>query len=156
MKEVVSALFKDAIKVLRKELHLTQTEFGDRLAVSRSVVSNWEYGIVEPSDMAIRHMCNTFHISERWLRTGEGDMYEQDAHTILDQLADEYRLGPAGRMIVQAALKMYDIGGEEAFVRMVQELLPMMQEIASRAETQKFVSAYVQSSDAASERSESK
>lgn len=130
--------FSDQIKLLRKELKLTQIEFGERLAVSRSVVKNWEYGSVEPTEMAVRHICNTFHISEQWLRTGEGEMYEETAETIFDQLAAEYDLGPAGRLIVDTALKMYRIGGEQAFVDMIQELLPVMQDIVQQAEARKF------------------
>lgn len=135
---MINTEFKDCIKALRKDNGLTQTEFGDRLAVSRSVVSNWEYGMVEPTDMAIRHICNTFHVREQWLRTGEGEMYEETAETVLDQLAAEYDLGPAGKMIVQAALKMYRIGGEKAFVDLVRDILPMMQDIVKQADVDKL------------------
>lgn len=126
---------KERIKAIRKSKALSQADFGSRLGVSRSVISNLEYGLVEPNDMMIQHICNTFHASEEWLRTGEGEMYEQDAHAILDQLAKEYNLGPAGRMIIQAALKMYDIGGEKAFVDLVRDILPIMQDIVKQADS---------------------
>lgn len=94
--------------------------------------------MVEPNDMSIRHLRNTFNVREEWLRTGEGDMYEETAETIFDQLAAEYDLGPAGKMIVQAALKMYHIGGEKAFVDLVCDILPMMQEIVKQADADKL------------------
>ena len=81
-------------------------------------------------------------------------MYEQDAHSILDQLAKEYNLGPAGRMIIQAALKMYDIGGEAAFVEMVRDLLPVMHDIVGQAEASKFSGE--SAPDTVAERSEAK
>lgn len=130
---------KNRIKQIRKAAGLTQYEFSERLGYAPSSAASWEKKDAQmPPDTTLLLICRTFHVREEWLRTGEGEMYEQNAHTILDQLADEYRLGPAGRLIIQAALKMYDIGGERAFVEMIRELLPVMDEIIREAEGRKF------------------
>ena len=126
------------IKEVRKAARLTQAEFGERIGIKANTVTCYEKGLRTPSSAIIYSIAKAFHVREEWLRTGEGEMYEQNAHTILDQLADEYRLGPAGRLIIQAALKMYDIGGERAFVEMIRELLPVMDEIIREAEGRKF------------------
>ena len=123
------------IREVRKRAGLTQTEFGERIGVRGNTVTGYETGIRTPSNHMIYTIAQTFHVHEEWLRTGEGEMYEQDANAVLDQLAKEYNLGPAGRMIIQAALKMYDIGGESAFVEMVRGLLPVMQDIVKQADS---------------------
>ena len=130
---------ENRIREVRKNAKLTQTEFGERIGVKGNTVTGYENGLRAPSNAIVHAIAQEFHVREEWLRTGEGEMYEQDAHAILDQLAKEYNLGPAGRMIIQAALKMYDIGGESAFVEMVRELLPVMHEIVGQADAHKFI-----------------
>ncbi len=64
------------IKEARKALHLSQREFGERLGVSRDVISNIEYGRVPPKDLLLKHICEVYYINENWLRTGEGPMFD--------------------------------------------------------------------------------
>lgn len=54
---------------------LSQAEFGARLGVSRDVISNIEYGRVEPTEIVIRSIVRDFGVNEIWLRTGEGEMF---------------------------------------------------------------------------------
>ena len=124
------------IRLVRKNAGLTQQEFSVQLGYAPTSAASWEKtDAQEPPEPVKLLICKTFHVREEWLRTGEGEMYEQDAHAILDQLAKEYNLGPAGRMIIQAALKMYDIGGEKAFVDLVRDILPIMQDIVKQADS---------------------
>ena len=67
---------KDRIKTLRKNLGLTQEKFADRLSMKRNTIANYEIGRNEPIDAVISLMCREFHVSEKWLRTGEGEMFE--------------------------------------------------------------------------------
>ena len=145
---------ENRIREVRKNAKLTQTEFGERIGVKGNTVTGYENGLRAPSNAIVHAIAQEFHVREEWLRTGEGEMYEQDAHSILDQLAKEYNLGPAGRMIIQAALKMYDIGGEAAFVEMVRDLLPVMHDIVGQAEAHKFSGE--SAPDTVAERSEAK
>lgn len=62
---------------LRKALNLTQTEIGERLGVTRSVISNIEYNRVEPSQLIIKLACKEFGVDEIWLRTGVGEMFRE-------------------------------------------------------------------------------
>ncbi|MBQ7784877.1 MAG: helix-turn-helix transcriptional regulator [Clostridia bacterium] len=126
------------IKQIRADKKLTQAEFARDLGVKRNTIAMYETSGRVPAESVIISICRTYHVREEWLRTGEGEMYEETAETIFDQLAAEYDLGPAGKMIVQAALKMYQIGGEKAFVDLVRDILPMMQEIVQQAEARKF------------------
>ena len=65
------------IKALRKELKLTQQEFADKLNIKRGAVANYEIGRNEPIDAVISLICKTFNVNEVWLRSGEGEMFEE-------------------------------------------------------------------------------
>lgn len=79
----------DRIKKIRTDHSpkLSQTEFGERIGVSKDVIANLEYGRVKPSDSMIRLICMTYKVNPLWLETGEGEPY--DAHTA--DLAQEVR-----------------------------------------------------------------
>lgn len=66
------------IKAIRSALKLSQREFGERLGVSRDVISNIEYGRVLPKELLLHHICQLYGVKEQWLRTGEGDMFDCD------------------------------------------------------------------------------
>ena len=84
----------DRLKSLRKALKLSQAEFGEKLGVSRDVISNFENGRVELKDNFIQLICLKFSINENWLRTGEGDMYRKTTSERLDEIAEELQLTP--------------------------------------------------------------
>ena len=67
----------ERIKELRKALDLSQTEFGEALHVSRSVVKNIDGNLVEPKPLFIDNVCVTFHVNREWLTTGEGEMFRE-------------------------------------------------------------------------------
>lgn len=67
----------ERIKKLRKELDLTQQKFADRLGVKRNTVGQWECGINAITDRVIYSICREFNVNEDWLRSGEGEMFEQ-------------------------------------------------------------------------------
>lgn len=64
------------IKTVRETLKLSQREFGEKLGVSRDVISNIEYGRVQPKELLLNHMCQLYNINEDWLKTGEGKMFK--------------------------------------------------------------------------------
>ena len=66
----------DRIKLLRKEkLNLTMEKFGEALGISKAAISRIESGIVTLTDQNRRSICREFNVSERWLRTGEGEPF---------------------------------------------------------------------------------
>lgn len=77
---------KDRIRKIRRELDLTQQEFGDRLGVKRNTIATYETGKSTPSDAAVSLICREFNISEEWLRTGEGEMFVQKTED--EEIAD--------------------------------------------------------------------
>lgn len=63
------------IKELRKELKLTQQAFADAIGISKSTIEAYEYRNVKVTDRSVKDICRVFHVSEDWLRTGEGEMF---------------------------------------------------------------------------------
>lgn len=68
---------QNQIKELRSHVGLNQTDFGARIGVRQSTIAGWETGQRIPPDSAIVSICREFGVSERWLRTGEGEMFVQ-------------------------------------------------------------------------------
>ena len=55
---------------------LTKTAFAERVKVSQQHISRLAKDGT-PSDRTILDICREFDVSERWLRTGEGEMFVQ-------------------------------------------------------------------------------
>lgn len=66
----------ERIKKARKELDLTQQKFAEQIGTTQNNIASYEIGRREPSAAAINNICKTFNVSETWLRTGEGDMFQ--------------------------------------------------------------------------------
>ena len=66
------------VKILRKNLNLTQKEFAQKICVSTSFQTLIELEQKRLIDRHIKLIITTFGVNEAWLRTGEGEMYEKD------------------------------------------------------------------------------
>lgn len=70
----------ERIKHLRKELlHISQKEFAEKLNLSENFVWMVEKGTREPSDRTISDICREFNVNEVWLRTGEGEPFQEES-----------------------------------------------------------------------------
>ena len=67
----------ERLKKLRKELDMTQQEFADSIGIKRSTMATYESGRNEPIDAVISLICKQHNVNEDWLRSGEGEMFEQ-------------------------------------------------------------------------------
>ena len=63
------------IKILRTELGMSMSAFGERIGVGSSSISKIETGVNSPSEQTIRAICSEFGVRREWLETGEGEMY---------------------------------------------------------------------------------
>ena len=55
---------------------MTQDQFSKKINLSRNYIALIESGDRVPSDRTISDICREYNINEKWLRTGEGDMYD--------------------------------------------------------------------------------
>lgn len=68
---------RERIKALRKALKLNQKEFGRETMTSLSAVQKWESGENTPSPAIVALIARKWNVSEAWLRSGEGEMFEE-------------------------------------------------------------------------------
>lgn len=94
------------IKKLRKDLELTQQEFADKIGMKRNTIANYETNRNEPSNSVISLICKTFNVSEKWLRTGEGDTFLPTPTSIVDEVVQEYDLDEIDRQIILGYLNL--------------------------------------------------
>ncbi|MCI8527276.1 MAG: helix-turn-helix transcriptional regulator [Oscillospiraceae bacterium] len=98
----------ERIRKLRREFNLTQQEFADRLNIKRNTVATYEVGKSTPSDAAVNLICKTFNVSEKWLRTGTGEMFVPAPSNTLDALAAEFSLSDFGRTVIEKMVRLDD------------------------------------------------
>lgn len=67
----------ERIRLLRKELGLNQSDFGNKIGVKQGTVAGYESGARTPLDAVVSSICREFDVNEEWLLTGEGEMFEQ-------------------------------------------------------------------------------
>ena len=67
----------ERMKELRKTLGLTLEKFGERVGVSKTAINKIENGTNNVSDRMLLSVCKEFNVNDDWLRTGEGEMFNQ-------------------------------------------------------------------------------
>ena len=102
---------KNIIKLLRKDLKLTQKEFGDAIKVSNSNISNIENGSVNLTDRNIYEICSKFNVNKDWLKHGIGDVYidlnkEDEIKNIINEFIDDNNA--VKKDILNSLLKVHD------------------------------------------------
>ena len=64
----------ERVKIVRKHFDLTMEQFGERLGVKKTSISDIENGRRGLTEQMFKAICREFGINPEWLRTGEGDM----------------------------------------------------------------------------------
>lgn len=122
------------IKAIRKEIKkngkpISQEEFGYRLGVSRDVIANLERTTnpVAPTEQMLKLICREFNVNETWLRTGEGEMFnemdreEQIAYYLGNMLSEPGDTFKKRLIAALAALDDSEWEAVEAFARKLVE-----------------------------------
>lgn len=99
----------ERIKLVRKSCKpkLNQEEFAKSLGVSLQMIYTYEKDRVVPNDAFKMLLCRTYHVNDRWLESGEGEMFNQQTdaiHRLVEQTMtsqDKYT-----RRIVEQFLKL--------------------------------------------------
>lgn len=96
----------ERIRQLRKTLDMTQQEFADKIGVKRNTVATYEMGRSVPSDAAIMLICQTFNVSEDWLRNGTGDMFLPSRTDEIGEICNKYGLSGYMEVFLREYAKM--------------------------------------------------
>ncbi len=81
----------ERVRTLRKELSLTQSDFGKRVGVGKTAISKIEKNENSLTDRMFNSICREFNVNEDWLRSGDGDMFlpfEDDVAEMVSQLLE--------------------------------------------------------------------
>lgn len=81
----------ERIKILRKNLNLSQKEFGKVLGLKAGSVSDIETGKNKLTERNIKLICSEFNVDYIWLTTGEGEIFsntkeDEDYLTLIDNI----------------------------------------------------------------------
>ena len=91
------------LKQLRLALHLSQENLGTALGITRSGVSSIESGSRKLSEKHIKLLLAAYpNINENWLRTGEGNMFQDNDKSILGELTAKFHLDNLNIKILEA------------------------------------------------------
>ncbi len=76
-------MINDRIKVLRRQLNLTQTEFGQKIGLAPNTIANYEIGRRAVSEQTIKSICREFNVSYVWLVEGIEPMFSETDNTTM-------------------------------------------------------------------------
>ena len=106
-KEVIfTGTINARIKQVRKSLKLNQADFGEQIALAQTYLSQIERGDREVTEKILKLVCFQFNVSERWLRTGEGNMFEESSDSLISQLCEKYKLDDMARVLLETFISM--------------------------------------------------
>lgn len=80
----------ERIKKVRKDLELSQKDFAEKIGISQRSVSWGEQPGNNVPDSTIKSLCLAFHVNEKWLRDGSGEMYIQPTTFSLDAFVRQH------------------------------------------------------------------
>ena len=77
------------LREIRESKNMSQSDLAKFLGIGQSTLAMMEVGKREILDRHIKTICALCHVSELWLRTGEGEMFVQAKEDLFARLAAE-------------------------------------------------------------------
>jgi len=96
----------DRVKEVRSAKNMNQAEFAKLLGIGQSTLGMMEVSKRKISERHIKSICSICGVDEHWLRTGEGSMFIESSHTVIDQLVDQYNLDTLDRQLLSTYLEL--------------------------------------------------
>ena len=103
----MSSDITDRVIAVRKKEELNQSQFAEKLGLQRTIISLCESGKRDFSDRTLRDIAAVFHINLEWLKTGKGDMKDEESPSVvLEELKEEYNLDDVDIKIIEHYINM--------------------------------------------------
>lgn len=96
------------VRELRKNLGLTLEKFGKPLGVGKTAISNIENEERSLTDQMALSICREYNVNYLWLTEGKGDMFTTTPESVVDELAEDYRLDDIDKKIIEKYLELTD------------------------------------------------
>ena len=74
------------IRLIRRELGLSQAELADKLDVDASLISRWEKGDRAPDKLQLAALSRALEVHAQWLVTGEGEVFMTEHEILVEKL----------------------------------------------------------------------
>ena len=126
------------IREIRECKNLSQTKFAEMLGMTRSMISNMELGLVDVPDYRIKAICKTYNVNEQWLRTGEGEMFNDEHPPSLDALSELHNLDDLSRATIEEYIQMPE-GARKNFLDLVHAVAEKVRKAQYRDATSEAV-----------------
>lgn len=110
----------ERIKFVRKELGLSQADFGGKISISQASIACYESGVRLPSDAILKLICTTYNVDYNWLKYGDGlgpFIQSESLEDELDRLM--FNQSRVAKIIVAAACRVLDDHAWEKFREMI-------------------------------------
>ena len=82
------------IRKLRKQLNLSQTQFGREIGLTQKPVSEMERDGGTVTERNFNAICKAFNVNPVWLRDGIGAMFLENREALIESVAKEFGLFP--------------------------------------------------------------
>ena len=98
----------ERVRAVRKsdKVHMTLDEFGDKLGVRKTAISRIENGVNALTDAMKLAICREFGVNQKWLETGEGEMFSPDPQDEIDEIVSKYHLSDGMSVILRQMVQL--------------------------------------------------
>ncbi len=79
------------IKQVRQTLNLSQAKFAKAISISNGYIAGIELENRNVNDRLVKLICITFNVSENWLKTGDGNMFDQQPNQLLERASATFQ-----------------------------------------------------------------
>ncbi|MDR3341511.1 MAG: helix-turn-helix domain-containing protein [Treponema sp.] len=79
------------IKQVREALNLSQVQFSKVISLSSGYLAGVEVEKRKANDRIIKLICSSFSVNKEWLKTGEGEMFNQNPEEEFTKLVTLFR-----------------------------------------------------------------
>ncbi|MDR1373414.1 MAG: helix-turn-helix transcriptional regulator [Treponema sp.] len=79
------------IKQIRQALKLSQVQFSRIISLSSGYLAGVEVEKRKVNNRLIKLICSSFNVNEGWLKTGEGEMFQQHPDDSLTKLVNLFK-----------------------------------------------------------------
>ena len=81
----------ERIKEVRLIIGFTQSKFAERIAISTSYLAEIEHATKAVNDRIIKLVVAEFDVNGNWLRTGEGEMFNNDIDILVNTVVSLFK-----------------------------------------------------------------
>lgn len=104
------------LKLLRKELKMSQEDFAKKVKLSKNYISLVETGNRTLADRTVSDICRIFNVNESWLRNGCGNMFVESPkdEQLSEMMSDIFSVDENNfkKRLISALLKLDEPGWE--------------------------------------------